>query len=77
MAAREQNALDQCLVASAFGLVLLGGVFTFATERDSDESFVVEVVMLCLMIGTVRPPPHRPVSQRTLFSTWHGFLSPS
>ena len=38
---------------SAFVLVLLGGVFAFATEEGEPSQFVVEVVMLGLMVGTV------------------------
>ena len=48
-----QNALDMALVASSLALILLGGVYTFATGVKSQQRNAVEVVMLSSMILAV------------------------
>ena len=49
----SQNKLNQALLASALLLVVLGGVYTFASERGSRRGVVLEVVLLVLMAGTI------------------------
>ena len=48
-----QNTLDKALVGCALLLIILGGVYTFATDTNSQNRLVVEFVMLGLMLGTV------------------------
>ena len=48
-----QNALDKSLQWSAMLLLLLGTISAFAIERDSQDEFVLTVLMLCMMLGAI------------------------
>ena len=50
---RFQNSLDLALVGSTLVLLLLGGIYAFATDASSANRLVVEYVMLASMVGVL------------------------